>query len=162
MAEPGDSLAELAQADVLGLDDSGGIRMAYPFSSIPTPHIVAIAAGPRVYAMCAIDALGIPPMLGADAVISSADPVSGTPVTVVFRDGRASWSPDSAVVFVGRRNGNGTAELVSCGCLNFFSSTASAALWAGRSPEVTGSVLDQAPAEALGAEIFGSLLSGGI
>jgi hypothetical protein len=54
----GQALAGLAAADVLGLDGQGRIRMAYPFSASPTPHVVAIAGGPRVHAMCAIDALG--------------------------------------------------------------------------------------------------------
>lgn len=35
--------------------------MAYPFSAALTPHVVAIAGGPRVYSMCAIDALGSRP-----------------------------------------------------------------------------------------------------
>src|SRR5712691_12248536 len=56
----GQALATLAAADVLGLDDEGRIRMAYPFSAAPTPHLVTIAGGPLVYSMCAIDALGIP------------------------------------------------------------------------------------------------------
>jgi hypothetical protein len=30
----------LAAADVLGLDGEGRIRMAYPFSARPTPHLV--------------------------------------------------------------------------------------------------------------------------
>jgi hypothetical protein len=64
-------------------------------------------------------------------------------------------------VFVGRRAGEGPADLVTCGCLNFFASNASAELWASGQPDVTGSVLDHAAAEALGAEIFGSLLSSG-
>lgn len=57
----GQALAGLAAADVLGLDGEGRIRMAYPFSASPTPHLVATTGGPRVYSMCAIDALGIPP-----------------------------------------------------------------------------------------------------
>jgi len=62
----GQALATLAAADVLGLDDEGRIRMAYPFSAAPTPHLVTIAGGPLVYSMCAIDALGIPIMLGTE------------------------------------------------------------------------------------------------
>ncbi|MGA8456129.1 MAG: organomercurial lyase [Streptosporangiaceae bacterium] len=44
--------------------------------------------------------------------------------------------------------------------LNFFASRASATEWARQHPGVTGSVLDQARAERLGAETFGSLLAG--
>jgi Alkylmercury lyase len=155
------ALADLAAADVVGLDGEGRIRMAYPFSAAPTPHVVAIAGGTQVHAMCAIDALGIPPMLGTDAVVTSADPLTGAPVTVTFRSGRASWHPDAAVVFIGRTDREGPSELVSCGCLNFFTDAAAAAQWAGQHPEVTGSVLDHARAEALGSEIFGSLLMAG-
>jgi hypothetical protein len=154
------ALAELAAADVLGLDDDGKIRMAYPFSAVATPHVVAISGGPSVYAMCAIDALGIPPMLGADAVITSADPLTGVKITVTFRTGHARWEPASAVVFLGGRGSHGTAEEARCGYLNFFAGPASATQWASQHPAVTGSVLDQASAEALGEQIFGPLLTG--
>lgn len=153
-------LADLAASDLLGLDEAGRIRMAYPFSTRPTPHVVAIASGPRVYSMCALDALGIPPMLGVDAVITSADPLSGAVVTVTFSAGRASWDPPGAVLYVGRARPDGPAEQVSCGYLNFFASRAAAGRWASRHPEVIGRILDQASAETLGAETFGSLLDG--
>ncbi|MGH3546890.1 MAG: organomercurial lyase [Pseudonocardiaceae bacterium] len=35
--------------------------MAYPFSAAPTRHRVRLATGVDTYAMCVIDALGIPP-----------------------------------------------------------------------------------------------------
>src|SRR6266487_5262091 len=35
----GQLLSELVAADLLGLDDAGRIRMAYPFSTRPTPHM---------------------------------------------------------------------------------------------------------------------------
>jgi len=157
----GQALAGLAAADVLGLDDEGRIRMAYPFSATPTPHVVTITGGPRVHAMCAIDALGISPMLGADAAITSSDPLTGDPVTVTFSGDQARWNPPSAVVFAGRADCDGPSEQVSCGYLNFFASPASARQWASQHPGITGSVLDHARAEALGAETFGSLLSDG-
>jgi hypothetical protein len=157
----GQALAGLAAADVLGLDGQGRIRMAYPFSASPTPHVVAIAGGPRVYSMCAIDALGIPPMLGTDAVIISSDPLAGAPVTVTFCGVQASWDPSGAVVFAGCADCDGPSEQVSCGYLNFFASPASARQWASEHSGITGSVLDQAQAEAVGADTFGSLLRGG-
>jgi Alkylmercury lyase len=154
------ALGELSGADVLGLDGQGRIRMAYPFSAAPTGHVVAIAGGPRVYSMCAIDALGIPAMLGTDAVITSSDPLTGEPVTVTIRGAHVSWEPPGAVVFDGGTGREGPSEQVCCGYLNFFASASSARHWASQHPEVTGSVLDQARAQALGAQVFGSLLSG--
>jgi Alkylmercury lyase len=72
-----DLLAELHDRDVIRLDERGGIRVAYPFSGIPTAHTVAIGGGPSVYAMCAIDALGIAEMVGRNTTITSTDPVTG-------------------------------------------------------------------------------------
>jgi hypothetical protein len=43
--------------------------------------------------MCTIDALGVPPMLGGDVMVSSADPLTGAPVSVTFRGGHASSNP---------------------------------------------------------------------
>jgi hypothetical protein len=154
-------LAGLAAADVLGLDSQGRIRMAYPFSAAPTAHQVAIADGPRVYAMCAIDALGIPAMLHTDAVITSADPLTGEPVTITVTRGITRWHPPAAVVFTGCTPGCGPAENTCCGYLNFFASPATARDWASQHPEVTGSVLDQAAAQELGTQTFGKLLEDG-
>jgi hypothetical protein len=155
------TLAGLAAVDVLGLDSLGRIRMAYPFSASPTAHIVTIADGPRVYAMCAIDALGIPAMLHADAVVTSSDPLTGDPVVVTFTGNTVSWHPPSAVAYAGYAGDGGPAEKVSCGYLNFFIDLSSAQKWASRHNEVTGGSLDQLTAQELGAEIFGRLLDNG-
>ena len=80
--DAGQALAELAGRDFLCIDDAGRITAAYPFSALPTAHRVQIAGGASAYAMCAIDALGIAPMAGSTAVIQSADPSTGQPITV--------------------------------------------------------------------------------
>jgi hypothetical protein len=152
-------LAELAAEDFLTLDDSGRIRAAYPFSAEETEHVVRIADGPTVFSMCAIDALGIPVMLGADAVISSRDPVTGERVRVEFTGGRATWHPASAVVYNGTLPEAGPAAAVCCGVLRFFTDRGTAERWIGQHADLSGAVLDHQEAERLGADIFGSLLS---
>ncbi len=135
-------LAELDREDFLILGADGKIRAGYPFSATRTPHRVRIAGGAEVWSMCAIDALGIPAMLGRDVVITSADPVTGEPVTVTAGPDRTTvWQPRSAVVFLGSRNCSGPAATVCCDALNFFSSTASARTWAREHPDVTGKVI---------------------
>src|SRR5258706_507532 len=74
------TLADLAGHDLIQRDvATGRIRAAYPFSGVPTPHRVTLsrkAAGSpheradqhkraeqQVFAMCALDALGIPLLL---------------------------------------------------------------------------------------------------
>jgi alkylmercury lyase-like protein len=163
-------LALLHAADFLRLDPGGAIRAAYPFSAVPTPHVVRIEGGPEVFSMCAIDALGIAAMTGRPVTIRSAEPGTGNPVTVAVPPGkgRAAWQPRDAVVYDGQQDrATGTAPDaivpsvaadVSCGFINFFTSRASAAAWAATHPEVTGQTLSQEKALAAGIQIFGPLL----
>src|SRR5262245_19616406 len=72
-------LADLHAGDFIQLDGAGEIRAAYPFSAVPTPHVVRIDGGPRVYAMCAIDALGMAAMLGREVTVVSTDTRTGQP-----------------------------------------------------------------------------------
>jgi hypothetical protein len=162
-------LADLHEEDFLRLDDAGQVRAAYPFSAVPTPHLVQIEKGPRVYSMCAVDALGIAAMLGAGTRITSADPRTGEPVTVTVQAGgqQAKWEPAAAVVFVGRvapdrcsDPGPLVAAGVSCGYTSFFTDRASAAGWARAQPDVVGQILEQAAALRLGTQIFGPVLGG--
>ncbi|MFI1865465.1 organomercurial lyase [Streptomyces jumonjinensis] len=155
----GEVLAELAAEDFLTLDEAGRVRAAYPFSAVPTRHRVRIADGVEVWSMCAIDALGIPAMLDADAVISSTDPVTGEPVTVTIRDGKTVWEPQEAVVFVGQRPGGGPAATACCDALNFFTSDATARSWTAGHPGIPGLILGQAQAGQIAAQTFGPLLA---
>ncbi|MFE9399245.1 organomercurial lyase [Streptomyces flavidovirens] len=152
-------LTELADEDFLTLDEAGNIRAAYPFSAAPTRHRVRLDNGVEVWSMCAIDALGIPAMLGRDAVISSTDPVTGAPVTVTSVEGATRWEPPSAVVFVGQRPGGGPAASACCDALNFFIDPANAHAWTSRHPDVPGRVVDQSEAECIGSQTFGPLLA---
>lgn len=151
-------LAELHDRDVIRLGHGGEIRVAYPFSAAPTRHQVRLVDGTDVFAMCAVDALGIPAMLDTDAVITSTDPAGDAEVTVKVVDGRATWTPHEAVVFVGVRVGGGPSADCCCDYLNFFADRATAQAWAAAHPAVPGEILDVSEAERIGADIFGSLL----
>jgi hypothetical protein len=153
-------LRQLHDRDFLRLE-SGVISAAYPFSGVPTPHVVQIRGGSRVFSMCAIDALGMAAMLDEEVTIQSAEPESGCVIEVrVSPSGEAIWEPAAAVVFLGeRRNCETTAAAdLCCGFINFFTSKASADAWAERHPEVSGRVLGQEEAMGIGVRTFGSLL----
>ncbi|MFJ3658355.1 organomercurial lyase [Streptomyces nigra] len=154
-----DVLDDLAAEDFLTLDGHGRIRAAYPFSATPTAHRVRLADGIDAWAMCAIDALGMPDMLGTDAVITSADPVTGETITVTSTAGHLTWHPPSAVVYLGQRSCTGPAADVACGALNFFASPRTARQWADQHTDFTGEVISQDRAEALGRSTFASLLA---
>jgi Alkylmercury lyase len=151
-------LGRLHDADVIRLDSAGRIRVAYPFSAVPTRHQVRLASGVDVHAMCAVDALGIPAMLGVDAVITTTDPVTATLITVTFADGRSTWDPQTAVVFVGSQSGTGPSADTCCDYLNMFATRESATAWTG-AHHIAGEILNQVDAELLGRQIFGELLT---
>jgi hypothetical protein len=165
-------LAELHARDVIRLDPAGAIGAAYPFSARPTAHVVDIDGGPTVFAMCAIDALGMSAMLRRSVTIHSTEPDTGAPITVTVHNGRARWSPDTTVAVVGATGTNpdccppgsgvpavvGVAADVGCGVMNFFTEHATAAGWLAAHPEVTGEVLSRKPALRLGVNLLGHLL----
>lgn len=152
-------LGRLHTTDVVRLGPDGGIRVAYPFSAVPTRHRVQLAGGVEVYAMCAIDALGIPPMLGADATFTTTDPVGGAPITVTALGGRFDWDPPTSVVFVGARSGRGPSAENCCDYLNVFTDRHQAETWIRAHPHVPGEVLPPADAALLGRKIFAGLLA---
>jgi hypothetical protein len=153
-------LAELADGDFLFLDPAGQIAAAYPFSAVPTGHRVQISGAAPVFAMCAIDALGISAMTGRPAVIESTDPSTGEAVTVNVDGAISTWNPATAVVYVGRTAGEcaGPSASVCCGYMNFFATQAAALAWSASHPEITGGILGQARALQTGVGIFGQLL----
>jgi alkylmercury lyase len=156
------ALGELSAADAVHVVN-GLVAVAYPFSGTPTPHRVELDGLPAVYAMCAIDALGLPLMAGRDGRITSADPHDGTPVEVWARDGAWSWNPTATVVVAGRATGCGT----ECGsfeamCPNtaFHASPENARAHLAHHGGLDAQILDQDTAVECGRLNFGALLTG--
>ena len=82
------ALARLRGQRVLLLEPDGAtIRMAPPFSGVPTQHVAEVA-GRRYFANCAWDALGIPAALQQAGVVHSRCEQSQEPLHLaVGRDG---------------------------------------------------------------------------
>ena len=158
--QPSQVLGELADGDFVCLGPAGQITAAYPFSAVPTRHRVRISGEAAVFAMCAIDALGISAMTGRPVAIESADPSTGEPVTVHVDGATSTWNPATAVVYIGRTGGQcaGPSASVCCGYMNFFVTPATASAWAASHPEISGGILSQARALQTGIGIFGQLL----
>lgn len=154
------NLESLAREDLVHLDHSGEIAVAYPFSGRPTAHRARFPTGHEAYAMCAIDALGIAPMFGQAIVVASSDPSSGDDIEVhVVPDGAARWSPQSSVVVAGTTGVRGDSCEGCCPVLNFFASTENAMGWLRDHPAVRGEVITIEDAVLAGRAVFGGVLA---
>jgi len=75
-----DAYLRLRSQRVLALEtDGSSIRMAPPFSGVPTQHVV-IVDGKQYFANCAWDALGIPAALHRSGMVYSRCEQSGEPL----------------------------------------------------------------------------------
>jgi hypothetical protein len=97
-----DALAVLARDDLVHADEKGRPVVASPFSAEARGHRVLVDGKHRVRAMCAIDALGIAPMLELPIEIVSRDPLSRGEVWVRLDPAEgARWEPTEADVLAG-------------------------------------------------------------
>lgn len=191
------TLADCAAQDLLQLDAATGrIRAAYPFSGVPTMHRVTLVSRPaggrdsggrdeltgrpgqQVYAMCALDALGIPLMLRWEAAIVSHDALTNESVEVhiapmgyaspaslaTLAGWSARWDPPSAVIYARaaahehEHDAGCVAAGACCPLTNFFVDAATAQQWAQTHLVPDGVVL--APGEAMqrAQALFGGVL----
>jgi len=158
---PDDALETLAREDLVHRGADGEISVAYPFSGRPTAHRIRFPNGHEVDAMCAIDALGVAPMLDEPIEVESRDPVSGEGIRAQVAPGGATeWWPESAVVVAGAIRDQGDACCGCCPVLNFFFSPATAERWLADHPEVRGDVISMREAAAAGRAVFGDVLTG--
>ncbi len=156
------ALETLAERDLIIRDtETGKITSTYPFSGVPTPHWVELVGGKASYAMCALDALGIPFMLGGDAMVLSDDPYTGRPVRIEVQGGLTRWDPSEAVLFLGSQPGGGQRARRCCPYIHLFGSIESAEGYRYMLPDVEGYVLTQAEAVEAARRVFGDLLAGG-
>jgi hypothetical protein len=108
--------------------------------------------------MCAIDALGIAPMLGETIEVTSRDPLTDVEIHVLLHaDGSGTWEPNEAVVVSGRAC-EGAAFQGCCQVLNFFASRESAERYLRERDDVRGEVVSLPQAIEAGRSIFGDIL----
>lgn len=154
------AMARLAEHDLAHQDSrTGEILVAYPFSGRPTAHSVRLGGGPHAHAMCAVDALGMPFVLGLEAEIVSCDPLTGDEIRVRVEPGEGVWSqPQGAVVFAGATGRSGPSVATCCSFINFFASAENAERYRREHPALRGGVLELAAAAEAGRLLFGDLL----
>lgn len=166
LAEPtvGEILRALQRRDLVVLDERGtAVTAAYPFSARETGHRVRMDKLAAVYALCAIDALGMGAMLSCDTAVESSCPECGAPIRIATRDrGRAlaSVAPASAVVWAGIRYADGCGATSGCTVKLFFCSDEHLAAWRARvDPGGAGFRLSMEAALQVGKGLFVPMLA---
>ena len=121
------------------------------------PRSVLIDGERWVEAMCAIDALGIAPMLGLPVEIYSHDPLSRGEVWVRLdpSDG-AWWEPEAAAVLTGSACCEGPSFRGCCDVLNFFQSKQNAEQYLLEHEQVSFPISIPEASE-LGRSVFGDI-----
>ena len=139
---------ELVAADWAGRGAGGALTALYPFSLVPTPVRVTLDGVTRD-AMCAIDALGVAPLLDHPTTIASVCVVCGAALALaVAPDGPRLASPPG--IGVVQRRAVGPAHLNRCGAIRFVCSPehGAAHVAASGDPDDTFLPLDAAFARA--------------
>lgn len=154
-------LSELVLQDVIQRDTDGTIRAAYPFSGRPTAHQVHFAGRPPLFAMCAIDALGLPFMVDQAARIVTRDPVDATRIEIWIDPTTSEqvWYPKETVILADQRP-KLPMIVADCCCplINAFASRAQAEAWQDAHPEEAVRLLTQEAAISEARTLFEHLL----
>ncbi|MGH7309503.1 MAG: organomercurial lyase [Candidatus Rokuibacteriota bacterium] len=97
-----DALVALDDEDLIRVR-AGQIDIAYPFSAAPTPFRLRLSGGRERYACCALDALGIAPMVGEPMEISSQCHHCGDPLEFSATPDRPGPEAEGIMVWFGQR-----------------------------------------------------------
>lgn len=157
-----DILCRLQSHDLVALDQtSNRIRLAYPFTESVTGHRVELN-GHFLYALCAIDALGVADMYDADTAISSPCVHCGEAIrarTAYKGSAVQSFFPVSAVVWYDFAY-DGSAASSCCQAIAFFCSEEHLQHWLDfQKVRREGIRLTIGEALEVGRAIFGPVLS---
>jgi hypothetical protein len=122
-------LESLDRKDVLYLDGEGEVNGAYPFRN-HGPHVVSLGKeGRKAYAMCAVDALGVPFMFREKGKVTSTCKYCGREIEVVIERGKVGkHSPQNIIIWIGKKCSEHAATSV-CTTISFFCSPAHAEKW---------------------------------
>jgi hypothetical protein len=97
-----EALAKLNEDDLVRID-AGRVNLAYPFSASPTPFVVDLPGRGRRYVCCAIDALGIAPMLGRRVRIRSQCHHCDEPIALSVDPSGPGPEAGEVMLWVGKR-----------------------------------------------------------
>jgi len=111
----------------------------YPFSLTPTEHQIILEDGSRLFAMCAVDALGMPIMFNKNVRIVSRCEECQQEIIFEIKNGEITYlSHQDATICSPKRQVYPAAE-TTCPLVNFFCSKKHADEWMANNPKLTNS-----------------------
>jgi len=106
------ALARLDEDDLIQIRD-GRVELAYPFSTVPTSFVVHLSGRGDRYACCAIDLLGVAPMLGEPVHIRSRCHHCGEPIELSADPFGPGPGAEEVMMWAGKRCDDGRRALIS-------------------------------------------------
>jgi hypothetical protein len=100
--ESSQALVALDDEDLIRIRD-GKVDVAYPFTASPTPFVVRLPDGQDRFACCAVDALGIAPMIGQPVEIRSRCHHCGAPLDLTSTPEGPRPEGSDVMLWIGQR-----------------------------------------------------------
>jgi hypothetical protein len=146
----------------LVVDDLGRVVAAHGLSLVPARQHRLMMADRQFWTWCAIDAIGIPAGLAADAVAATTCHLCSTPVHVEFHAGAIAHSSHAAarVWDAQRLPGRGTAGPPHCALMNLFCSAEHLEEWLATHPGESGRARTLAEVAEIGRAEWGAAMDG--
>jgi len=109
----------------------------YPFSLVPTRHQIILDDGKKLFAMCAVDAAGMPNMFDENAKVVSRCDWCKSEITLDIRDGEvvARSHPDIQIWNV-EKPGEGPDAEACCPVISFFCSAGHFGKWTDKNSDL--------------------------
>ncbi len=132
-----ESLKALEAGGALRLEPgTTAILDAYPYSAVPTKHIVQLPDGSRRHCMCAIDVFYVPFLTESDVSIESRCHYCDAAIRISVDDGAITEvDPPATVVW-------DSVAVYDCPLTNFFCSHEHLRLWSESAPEEPGQQIE--------------------
>ena len=135
------ALDELEKKDIL-LRKGGTqeIVSIYPLSLTPTEHQIILENGKRLFAMCAVDALGMPVMFHRRAKIVSQCKKCKKEITIEIKNERITWVSHRNIMIWSPGRQIAPAAETTCPSVNFFCCKEHLEEWTKENPELIGKI----------------------
>jgi predicted Zn-ribbon and HTH transcriptional regulator len=109
----------------------------YPFSLVPTRHHVILEDGRKLFAMCAVDAVGMPNMFDENVKVVSQCDWCKSEITIGIKDGQvATMSRPDIQIWNLEKPGEGPDAEVCCPAISFFCSVEHFGKWRDKNSDL--------------------------